>query len=129
MRAKNCIFIFLIPGTSQIELFDPKPAVNKLHGRPIPASFREGVRLGQTTLEAPVMGHPFAFHRYGRCGMELSELLPQIGACADDLTLIRSMHHEAFDHAPGELVLTTGKDQAGKKSLPKHEAGRLSIGS
>jgi hypothetical protein len=49
--------------------------------------------------------------------MELSELLPQIGSCADDLTLIRSMHHEAFDHAPGELYLCTGKDQPGRPSI------------
>jgi uncharacterized protein (DUF1501 family) len=116
-RAKNCIFIFLVGGTSQLELFDPKPDLARLHGQPIPASFREGIRLGQTTFDAPVMGHPFGFRRYGKCGMELSELLPQIGACADNLTLIRSMHHEAFDHAPGELVLSTGKDQPGRPSL------------
>lgn len=116
-RAKSCIFIYLIGGTSQLELFDPKPALARLHGQPIPASFREGIRLGQTTFDAPVMGHPFAFRRYGRCGMELSELLPHLGACADETTLIRSMHHEAFDHAPGELVLSTGKDQPGRPSL------------
>lgn len=116
-QAKNCLFIYLIGGTSQLELFDPKPDLAKLHGQPIPASFREGIRLGQTTFDAPVMGHPFAFRRYGKCGMELSELLPQIGSCADDLTLIRSMHHEAFDHAPGELYLCTGKDQPGRPSI------------
>ncbi|MFN3648955.1 MAG: DUF1501 domain-containing protein [Armatimonadota bacterium] len=116
-RAKNCIFIYLIGGTSQLELFDPKPDLQRLHGQPIPASFREGVRLGQTTFDAPVMGHPFGFRRYGKCGMELSDMLPEIGSCADDLTLIRSMHHEAFDHAPGELVLSTGKDQPGRPSL------------
>ena len=116
-QAKNCLFIFLVGGASQLELFDPKPDLAKLHGQPIPASFREGVRLGQTTFDAPVMSHPFAFRRYGKCGMELSELLPQIGGCADDLTLIRSMHHEAFDHAPGELYLSTGKDLPGRPSL------------
>ncbi len=116
-KAKNCLFIYLIGGTSQLELFDPKPDLAKLHGQPLPASFREGIRLGQTTFDAPVMGHPFAFRRYGKSGMELSELLPRIGACADDLCLIRSMHHEAFDHAPGELFLCTGKDQPGRPSL------------
>ncbi len=115
--ATSGIFIFLIGGISQIELFDPKPEVNRLHGQPIPASFREGIRLGQTTFDAPIMGNPFAFRRYGRSGMELSTLLPEIGSCADDLCLIRSIHHEAFDHAPGELVLSTGKDQPGRPSL------------
>lgn len=116
-KAKNCLFIFLVGGTSQLEMFDPKPELAKLHGQPIPASFREGIRLGQTTFDAPVMGHPFAFRRYGKCGMELSELLPNIGGCADDLTLIRSMHHEAFDHAPAELYLSTGKDMPGRPSV------------
>lgn len=116
-RAKNCIFIYLIGGISQIELFDSKPTLNRLHGQKIPDSFREGVRLGQTTYDAPLMGNPFPFRRYGRCGMEMSEMLPRLGACADDLCLIRSMHHEAFDHAPGELVLSTGKDIPGRPSL------------
>lgn len=116
-KAKNCLFIFLVGGTSQLELYDPKPELAKLHGQPIPASFREGIRLGQTTFDAPVMGHPFAFRRYGKSGMELSELLPQIGGCADDITLIRSMYHEAFDHAPGELFLCTGKDMPGRPSV------------
>ena len=75
--AKSGIFIFLVGGTSQIDLFDPKPELAKLHGKPIPESFREGVRLGQTNYAAPVMQSPFGFRRYGKCGMELSELLPR----------------------------------------------------
>ena len=63
------------------------------------------------------MQSPFKFRRYGKCGMELSELLPEIGACADDIALIRSMHHEAFDHAPGELMLCTGKEQPGRPTI------------
>jgi hypothetical protein len=112
--AKSAIFIFLVGGTSQIDMFDPKPELGKLHGKPIPESFRAGVRLGQTTYAAPVMQSPFKFRKYGRCGTELSELLPEIGACADDIALVRSVHHEAFDHAPGELMISTGKDQPGR---------------
>lgn len=116
-RAKNCLFIFLIGGTSQMEMWDPKPVLNKLHGQQIPASFREGVRLGQTTFDAPLMGCPFPFKRYGKCGMEMSEMLPGIGAHADRIALLRAVHHEAFDHAPGELVLNTGKDQPGRPTM------------
>ncbi len=116
-KAKGAIFIFLVGGTSQVDLFDPKPDLAKLHGKPIPESFREGVRLGQTNFSAPVMQSPWKFRRYGKCGMELSELLPEIGSCADDFTLVRSMHHEAFDHAPGELMLCTGKDQPGRPTV------------
>lgn len=116
-RAKNCIFVFLIGGTSQIELFDPKPALQKLDGQPIPESFKEGVRLGQTKWTAPLWASRFGYRRYGRCGMEMSEMLPHIGAHADDICLIRSMHHEAFDHAPGELMFCTGKVQPGRPSM------------
>src|SRR5262245_16050586 len=95
--AKSAICVFLIGGTSQVDLFDPKPALANHHGKPIPESFRTGVRLGQTSYSAPVMQSPFKFRRYGSCGMGLSDLLPEIGSCADDITLIRSVHHEAFD--------------------------------
>ncbi len=115
--AKSAIFIFAVGGTSQVDLFDPKPDLAKLHGKPIPESFRAGVRLGQTTFAAPVMQSPYKFRKFGKCGMELSELLPEIGSCADDIALVRSMHHEAFDHAPGELVINTGKDQPGRPTL------------
>lgn len=116
-KAKSGIFIFLVGGTSQVDLFDAKPDLAKLHGKPIPESFRSGVRLGQTNYSAPVMQSSFKFRRYGKCGMELSELLPHIGACADDIALVRSMHHAAFDHAPGELMLSTGKEQPGRPTM------------
>ena len=116
-RAKNCIFIFLAGGTSQIELFDPKPVLSKLDGQQIPESFRAGVRLGQTRWDAPLMGSRTGFRKYGECGMEMSEMLPQIGSVADEIALVRSMHHEAFDHAPGELEIVTGKDSPGRPSI------------
>ena len=116
-KAKACIFIFLIGGVSQVDLFDRKPTLTRLHGQRIPDSFRAGVRLGQTNYNAPLMAARYGFRRYGRCGMEMSELLPEFGSCADDITLIRSMHHEAFDHAPGELELCTGKDIPGRPSM------------
>src|SRR5436190_479412 len=116
-KARACIFVFLLGGTSQIELFDRKPALEKLDGKPIPDSFRKGIRLGQTTFAAPIMRSHFKYRRYGSCGMELSEMLPNLGSCADDLCLIRSMHHEAFDHAPGELEICTGKDRPGRPAM------------
>lgn len=115
--AKACIFIFLVGGASQLELFDRKPTLQRLHGQQIPASFRSGIRLGQTNFNAPIVGTALTFQRYGQCGMEMSSLLPHFGSCADDITLIRSMHHEAFDHAPGELEFCTGKDNPGRPSM------------
>jgi hypothetical protein len=116
-RVRNCIFIYLLGGTSQIELFDPKPELKKLDGQRIPDSFRQGIRLGQTNWNAPLMASRFGYRRYGECGMEMSEMLPHLGACADDLCLIRSLHHEAFDHAPAEIALSTGKDLPGRPSM------------
>lgn len=116
-RAKNCIFIYLLGGASHIDLFDPKPELAKYHGQPIPDSFREGIRLGQTNYKQPLMACKFAFARYGKCGMEMSELLPHLGSVADDLALVRSMHHHAFDHAPGEIMTTAGKDIPGRPSM------------
>lgn len=117
-RAERCIFIFLAGGTSHLDLFDPKPRLKELDGQPIPESFLKGLRFSFTKpTQSKLMGSRFDFRRYGECGMEMSELLPHIGACADDVGLIRSMHHAAFDHAPGELEMITGHDQPGRPSF------------
>jgi uncharacterized protein DUF1501 len=116
-RAKSCIFLFLAGGTSQIELFDPKPELVRMSGQALPESFTKDVRFsfikpGQSVL----MGSRHAFRRYGQCGMEISELLPHVGSCADDIALIRSMHTGAFDHAPAEVEMSTGIDVPGRPS-------------
>ncbi len=117
-KAKRCIFIFLAGGTSHLDLFDPKPKLKELDGQPIPDSFLKGIRFSFTKpTQSKLMGSRFEFRRYGECGMELSRLLPHIGACADDIGLVRSMHHTAFDHAPGELEIITGRDQPGRPSF------------
>src|SRR5262245_5021967 len=117
-RAQNCIFIFLAGGTSHLELFDPKPKLQELDGQPIPESFLKGVRFSFVKpSQSVLMGSRFGFRKYGECGMELSELLPHIGSCTDDIGLVRSMHHAAFDHGPGELEMITGKDQPGRPSF------------
>lgn len=117
-RAQRCIVIFLAGGTSHLELFDPKPMLRELDGQPIPESFLQGVRFSFIKPgQSVVMASRCSFRRYGDCGMELSEYLPHIGSCADEIGLIRSMHHAAFDHAPGELEMITGKDQPGRPSF------------
>src|SRR5262249_14254132 len=63
-----------------------------------------------------VMGSQFRFRRYGQCGMELSELLPHVGSCADEITLIRSMYTDQFDHAPAEIMFSTGTETPGRPS-------------
>ncbi len=117
-KARNCIFIFFEGAPSQIDLYDPKPKLNELHGQPLPPSMTENVRFAFIQKETAVlMGSPRKFQRYGQCGMELSDLLPHLGSCADDITLIRSMHTEAFNHHPGQLMMNTGVMTFGRPTL------------
>lgn len=117
-KARRCIFIFLAGGTSQIELFDPKPKLNAMSGQKLPESMTKGARFSFLNLQKSVlMGSRFGYKKYGRCGMEMSELLPHVGSCADDICLVRSMHHHAFDHAPGEVEMSTGVDIPGRPSM------------
>jgi hypothetical protein len=114
-RAKRCIFLFLAGGTSQVELFDPKPKLAALTGQPLPDAFFARERFFAIKRDkALVMGSRFGFRRYGQSGIELSELLPSIGSCADDIALVRSMHTDQFDHGPAEILFSTGIDSPGR---------------
>jgi hypothetical protein len=116
-RAKNCIFIFLAGGASHIELFDPKPKLKQLSGQMVPESFFANQRFSFIRRdESLLMESPFGYRRYGKCGLEMSELLPHIGAQADEIAIIRSMHTDAFDHAPAEILFSTGVDAPGRPS-------------
>ena len=117
-KAKRIIYIYLEGGPSQMDLFDPKPELNRLHGQPLPPSMLETVRFAFIKKEtARLMGTPRKFVRYGECGMEMADLLPRIGACADDICLIRSMHTDQFNHLPGQLLMNCGSPIAGRPSL------------
>ncbi len=116
-RAKNCIFLFLAGAPSQLDLFDPKPALRDRAGERLPDSLTRTARFAFINKDAVLMGSPRTFVRHGRCGTEFSELLPQIGACSDDIALIRSLHTDAFNHHPAQLVMNTGFDRFGRPSL------------
>ncbi len=117
-RAKRCIYIYLEGGPSQMDLYDPKPALNRLDGQPLPDSLLENVRFAFIAKEsARVMGSPRTFKKHGQCGMELSDLLPHLGTVADDICLVRSMHTNQFNHVPGQLLMNTGSPIAGRPSL------------
>jgi len=117
-KAKNCICIFMEGAPSQMDLFDPKPKLNELSGQKLPDSLLEKVRFAFIQKEgARLMGSPRTFTRYGQCGMELSDLLPHIGSCADDIALIRSMHTDQFNHHPGQLMMNCGSSMFGRPSM------------
>ena len=90
-KAKACIFIFMAGAPSQLDLFDPKPRLNDLHGQRLPDSLLRSARFAFIQPESAVlMGTRRTFRRHGRCGMEFSDLLPHIGSCADDLLMVLS---------------------------------------
>ena len=116
-KAKNVIFMFMEGGPSQIDLFDPKPGLQKWSGQPLPAEMTKNLRLAFTKPNAAVLASPRTFLPYGQSGIEFSDYIPQIGACADDLCLIRSMHTDAFNHHPGQLLLFGGSIQVGRPTM------------
>ena len=119
-RAKRVIFLLQSGAPSQIDLFDPKPKLTELHGSEVPASLIAGQRLTTMTSDQkskPLVQSPFKFAKHGRCGMELSELLPETAKIADELCLVRSMYTEAINHDPGITLLQTGSQLPGRPSI------------
>ena len=117
-KAKACIFIFMEGAPSQVDLFDPKPKLNELHRQKLPDSFTQNVRFAFIQKDsALLMGSPRKFQRQGQCGMELSDLLPHLGSCADDIALIRSMHTDQFNHHPGQLMMNCGVPTFGRPTM------------
>lgn len=118
--AKRVIYMFMCGGPSHIDLFDFKPAIRKLHGQELPASVRMGQRLtGMTSGQKkfPCVAPMFDFKRHGQHGTWISELLPNIAAIADDITVVRSMNTEAVNHDPAITYINTGDQQPGRPSM------------
>ena len=112
-KAKRVIYLFMGGAPSQLELFDHKPELTRWAGKPSPANFPGIAPNPDALLLAP----QFAFARHGQSGAELSLLLPHLAGVADDLTIIRSMHTDASNHAPGQIQMTTGVPQFGRPSM------------
>ena len=113
-KAKNVIFFFQEGGPSHLDLYDPKPALQKWHGQPLPASMTKDLNFVFVKPDAKVLGCERVFKPHGQSGIEYSDYLPNIGANADDICLIRSMHTDAFNHHPGQSLLFSGSTQFGR---------------
>jgi hypothetical protein len=113
-QAKNCIFLLQAGAPSQLDLFEPKPKLNELHGKPLPAEMLDKVRFAFIKKESAVlMGSPRKWSKHGECGMDFSDFLPHLSTCADDMLMVRSMHTEQFNHHPGQLLLSCGRASFG----------------
>ncbi|MEX2172998.1 MAG: DUF1501 domain-containing protein [Pirellulaceae bacterium] len=102
-RAKRVIFLFMNGGPSHVDTFDPKPALTERHGQDGPS--------GKTRKGGKLMKSPFAFHRCGESGIEVSELFPEVGRRIDDLCVIRSMHGDSSAHERALLLMNSGNMQ------------------
>ncbi len=103
-RAKRLIFLFMHGGVSQVDTFDPKPMLRKLHGQPLPIP-KPKVQFAQTNN---LLQSPWEFRRYGQSGLPVSDLFPHVGSCADDLCVIRSLYLDQSAHGGANLQLHTG---------------------
>ena len=113
-KAKNCIFFFMAGAPSHIDLFDPKPKLNEMHGQALPESMLKNVRFAFIQKDSAVlMGSDRKYGKYGKCGMEFSDLLPHMGSVADDLLMVRSMPTDQFNHLPGQLLMQCGRASFG----------------
>jgi uncharacterized protein (DUF1501 family) len=116
-RAKRVIHLFMAGAPSQLDLFDCKPALAKLEGKPLPPSVIGGQRYAFIRPDAAVLGPRFKFARHGRCGAELSEVLPHLAGVVDDICLVKSVHTDQFNHSPAQIFFNTGFSQPGRPSL------------
>lgn len=116
-KAKRVIFIFQAGAPSHLELFDNKPELTKRNGQLPPAELLKGYRAAFINPNSALLGPKFAFARHGKCGMELSEVLPHTAKIADELCLIRTMQTEAVNHAPAQIMMNTGSQQFGRPSF------------
>ncbi len=115
-RAKRCIFLFMVGGPSQMELFDPKPALDRLHGQRLPASF--GTVSSQFLENDPIcLGTTRTWGRYGDCGMDMSDLIPHMHVHADRIALVRSCMVDSVVHAPAHYQMNSGRVFMGHPSL------------
>ncbi len=122
-KAKHVIYLHMAGSPPQQDLFDPKPALSKHNMQPCPDQLLEVLKKERLAFidlsknRPKLLGSPYAFSPHGQSGMQISELLPNLARCADDLTLVRSLHTDQFNHAPAQLLLYTGAPRFGGGSM------------
>jgi hypothetical protein len=116
-KAKRVIFLFMAGAPSHLELFDNKPKLAELDGQLPPKELLEGYRAAFINPNSKLLGPKFKFAKHGESGAELSELLPHTAQIVDDITIVKSMCTDAFNHAPAQIMMNTGSQQFGRPSF------------
>lgn len=116
-KAKRIIYLFMAGGPSQLDLFDRKPVLEKYDGQPIPAEVVKDQRYAFIERNAALMASPFKFSKHGDSGAELSDRLPKLARVVDDVCILKSVHTDAFNHAPAQIFMNTGSQLLGRPSM------------
>jgi hypothetical protein len=111
-KAKRIIHLFMNGGPSQVDTFDPKPALEKYHGQRPPGAERKTERRTGGLFKSP-----FKFHKSGESGIPVSEIYPEVAKCIDDICVIRSMHTDVPNHEPSLLMMNSGITQPIRPSM------------
>src|SRR4051812_1657501 len=116
-KAKRVVFLFMAGAPSHLELFDYKPQLAKFDGTLPPPELVQGYRAAFINPSSKLLGPKFKFAKHGRCGAEIGELLPHLAEIADDVTIVKSLVTDAFNHAPAQIMMNTGAQQFGRPSF------------
>tara|TARA_R110000850_G_scaffold125759_3_gene244368 strand:+ start:459 stop:1913 length:1455 start_codon:yes stop_codon:yes gene_type:complete len=116
-KAKRVIYLFMAGAPSQLELFDYKPKLTELAGKPIPPSVINGQRYAFIQPDAATLGPCFSFNKHGQSGAEISDVLPHLAKVVDDIAIVRSMTTDKFNHSPAQLFVNTGNGVPGRPSM------------
>jgi hypothetical protein len=116
-KAKRVLFLFMAGAPSHLEMFDNKPQLAKFDGTLPPPELIQGYRAAFIKPNSKLLGPKFKFARHGQCGTELSELLPRMSSVVDDIAVVKGMVTDAFNHAPAQIMMSTGSPIFGRPSL------------
>jgi Protein of unknown function (DUF1501) len=117
-KIQRVIQLYMAGGPSHLETFDRKPKLQEMNGQPMPPSFTQGQQIAQLQgQKLNCFGPQWGFQRYGKSGLEFSELFPLLGQVADELCIVRSMHTEQINHDPAHTFMNTGSGVPGRPSM------------
>ncbi len=116
-KAKRLIYLFMGGAPSQLDLFDYKPALKKYDGQPVPKEVVMGQKYAFIKPDAALFASEFKFAKHGRSGAEISEALPHLAGIVDDIAIVKSMTTDAFNHAPGQVLMQTGSPLFGRPCM------------
>jgi Protein of unknown function (DUF1501) len=116
-KAKRVVYLFMAGAPSHLELFDYRPQLARYDGTAPPADLIKGYRAAFIKPDSKLLGPKYKFSKHGKCGAELSELLPHLAQVVDDIAIVKSLVTDAFNHAPAQIVMNTGVQQFGRPSF------------